>query len=724
MIHGRSTRVRVWLAALLLGMVAGAFAPLGVSPAAATSTAEQSAVNWATGQLQSNPGNSKWLGHCLGFDHAAYTAAGVNLPAEVSVSWGSGTYPDDIWGHFTGGTTGAGTTPPVGALVFYSATATGHDHTYSHVALSVGGGNTISTSDKYNGGLHYETIAQHMSVHPYNTYVGWWLPDGTGGTSTGSSLSDGSFVSYAGRVYRLAGGAPIYVSTWDHVGGPQPTTGLSDAQWSSLRQRPANGTFISGQPSGRVYIVAGGAPLYLSTFTGFGSPTVIEVDDAAIQNAGGGDPWQHLAARPANGTELSTKPDGRVYTVAGGAPIYTHTCTPSNDVNLCNAVVNVDEWDINNISNPIAHLSARPAEGTVLRGAQNGGIYTVAGGAPIWVSACQPSASINLCNGLVNVDQSAIDNPTDPRSHLNDFPAPGTFISGNPSGAVYRVIDHGSYFYVSSWAPYPGHGAPVQVSDGGINVCSHLNCNPFGDVNSVVGGNGTVTVTGWAMDPNTSDPVKIKVTAGEAKTTITANASRPDVDAVFHRGANFGFKATVPATAGAQILVCATGVNAGPGSDTLLKACVHTAVALPSTAATRPGRVRHLRLRRQGERLRITWKRAKGPVTRYVIEVGHSRKVITGSRHSVTFHGLRHRRYRLSIVAFNKSEKGPISKTRMIGQIVDLRHPSRGEVSGVTVARPVTVRSSSTREKVHSCIDPRHTRYRALSLLHWPLARF
>jgi len=65
---------------------------------------------------------------------------------------------------------GAGT-PPAGALVFYAAR--NGDRTFSHVTLSVGGGNTVSTSDAVDGAkIHYETISQHR----YANYLGWWLP--------------------------------------------------------------------------------------------------------------------------------------------------------------------------------------------------------------------------------------------------------------------------------------------------------------------------------------------------------------------------------------------------------------------------------------------------------------------------------------------------------------------------------------------------------------------
>jgi uncharacterized protein YraI len=129
-------------------------------------SAAQRAADWAEGYV----GQDSDSGLCLTFVFQAWSAAGVNLRNDVTVPIGNDTYPVDIWGHFSAGSTGGGSQPPVGALVFY-ANKQG-DRTLSHVAISVGGGRTVSTSDAVAGNVHYETIAQHN----YANYLGWWLP--------------------------------------------------------------------------------------------------------------------------------------------------------------------------------------------------------------------------------------------------------------------------------------------------------------------------------------------------------------------------------------------------------------------------------------------------------------------------------------------------------------------------------------------------------------------
>ena len=129
-------------------------------------TTAQRAANWAAAHVGQNYDS----GLCLTFVFQAWSAAGVNLRNHVTVPINGNTYPVDIWKHFNTGKVGSGSQPPVGALVFY-ANKQGN-RTLSHVAISVGGGRTVSTSDAVASKVHYETIAQHN----YAIYLGWWLP--------------------------------------------------------------------------------------------------------------------------------------------------------------------------------------------------------------------------------------------------------------------------------------------------------------------------------------------------------------------------------------------------------------------------------------------------------------------------------------------------------------------------------------------------------------------
>ncbi|HEY7816495.1 MAG TPA: CHAP domain-containing protein, partial [Nakamurella sp.] len=138
-----------------------------------------------------------------------------------------------------------------------------------------------------------------------------------------SPTANGNFVSYQGHVYRVAGGAPIYVSDWSPFGGSKPTTALTDAQWATLTAVPADGTLLTATGSGQVYRIAGGAPVYVSAWPSIGgaAPTVV-VDQAALDKAGAGAQFDHLRHQPRDGTLVTAGPKGQAFRFAGGAPLY------------------------------------------------------------------------------------------------------------------------------------------------------------------------------------------------------------------------------------------------------------------------------------------------------------------------------------------------------------------------------------------------------------------
>jgi len=146
-----------------------------------TTAAESEAMAWAKSMLGSplgTSGQTYWYG-CLAFAFDAYgKGASMNLRPWVSISIGTNTYPSEVWGHFTHGTTGAGSDPPPGALVFWDSTGGTVD---SHVAVSIGGGELVSTNVDQTSvagwnGIHLESMSQ-FAENSWNIYQGWWLPD-------------------------------------------------------------------------------------------------------------------------------------------------------------------------------------------------------------------------------------------------------------------------------------------------------------------------------------------------------------------------------------------------------------------------------------------------------------------------------------------------------------------------------------------------------------------
>ncbi|MEV7874831.1 hypothetical protein [Microbacterium sp. NPDC089188] len=94
---------------------------------------------------------------------------------------------------------------------------------------------------------------------------------------------------------------------------------------------------------------------------------------------------------------------------------------------------------------------------------------------------------------------------------------------------------------------------------------------PFGSADAIEAYPGGIRVRGWAIDPDTSDPIQVRVSLAGAVTTLTANADRPDVGAAYPgAGSRHGFDTRIPVTTGGSGQVCLTAVNTGSGSDVSL----------------------------------------------------------------------------------------------------------------------------------------------------------
>jgi GH25 family lysozyme M1 (1,4-beta-N-acetylmuramidase) len=93
---------------------------------------------------------------------------------------------------------------------------------------------------------------------------------------------------------------------------------------------------------------------------------------------------------------------------------------------------------------------------------------------------------------------------------------------------------------------------------------------PFGSLDVAVSGGGSVTVAGWAIDPDSTSPIQVHVYAGPVGTAVPADGTRLDVGAAYPGfGDTHGFAATVPANPGLQ-QVCAYGINVGGGVNRLI----------------------------------------------------------------------------------------------------------------------------------------------------------
>jgi hypothetical protein len=184
-----------------------------------------------------------------------------------------------------------------------------------------------TTSDPYVPSSDWPS---HQRLHQYSggqnvTYGGVtmnidgdYLDGATAGKGGGPLVPDGTFVQVAGSdaIYRIAGGAPLFVSSFDPFGGPQPIAVLTAQQFASLNHVPADRTFLM-TPDGTAYRVAGGSPILVGSWSLFGGvrPSVL-IDQWNIDNIS--DPLAHLYAKPADGTIVEGLPSHRFWGFSGG----------------------------------------------------------------------------------------------------------------------------------------------------------------------------------------------------------------------------------------------------------------------------------------------------------------------------------------------------------------------------------------------------------------------
>jgi D-alanyl-D-alanine carboxypeptidase len=96
--------------------------------------------------------------------------------------------------------------------------------------------------------------------------------------------------------------------------------------------------------------------------------------------------------------------------------------------------------------------------------------------------------------------------------------------------------------------------------------------DPFGYLDAVRPAPGGLTVSGWAIDPDSANPIQVHTYIdGQGAGATTAGGSRPDIGAAFPLyGPAHGYTATYPAGPGAHN-VCTFGINVAAGTNTLLE---------------------------------------------------------------------------------------------------------------------------------------------------------
>jgi uncharacterized protein YkwD len=140
-----------------------------------------------------------------------------------------------------------------------------------------------------------------------------------------------------------------------------------------------------------------------------------------------------------------------------------------------------------------------------------------------------------------------------------------------------------------AWGPSHGYQAPITLGPGAHTVCAYglnvgagsndlLGCrlvgvgaNPTGSLDLASGSSGRLTVSGWALDPQTAQPIQVAVYVdGRGVAIPDASSTRWDVAAAFPGwGSPHGYTATMNVGPGLHT-VCTYGLNVGAGGNALL----------------------------------------------------------------------------------------------------------------------------------------------------------
>lgn len=112
-----------------------------------------------------------------------------------------------------------------------------------------------------------------------------------------------------------------------------------------------------------------------------------------------------------------------------------------------------------------------------------------------------------------------------------------------------------------------GLGSDTSLGCGEVD---ELIGSPIGSLDVATGGLGIVNVAGWALDPETGDPIDVHVYVDGHGTATTAADERSDVgDAFPGYGSDHGFSLSLGAAPGSH-QVCAYGINVDVGANSLL----------------------------------------------------------------------------------------------------------------------------------------------------------
>ena len=265
------------------------------------------------------------------------------------------------------------------------------------------------------------------------------------------AMGDGGFVRLPdGRIFRIVGGAPLYVSSCSYS-GCTPIDAANDL--SGYATYPRDGAMAANHDNGATYRFVGGAAEWISRCTyGGGCSNVITVDAASLT------PGEHVRQFPADGSMMSNADDGGIYRFVDGAPEWLSHCDYGGG---CGSVVPLDAAGVGQLGSPpgdIERMRVVPRDGAIIHNVDDGGMYRIVGGSPQWISRCDYGGG---CAGAVDLDDGTFVKlgSLSGATHLRSLPSNGTYVRNHDNRRGYRFAG-GAPLMVGNCTAAPCRNAP------------------------------------------------------------------------------------------------------------------------------------------------------------------------------------------------------------------------------------------------------------------------
>ncbi|WP_407341722.1 hypothetical protein [Pengzhenrongella phosphoraccumulans] len=165
-----------------------------------------------------------------------------------------------------------------------------------------------------------------------------------------------------------------------------------------------------------------------------------------------------------------------------------------------------------------------------------------------------------------------------PTSQLVNMQAStGSGLESMRPGSVYAIPRSDYTLTTVSVGPT---SARVQVTPNALTPAATpppaANATPIANLDALTTTANTITFAGWALDPDTTNPIDVHIYIDGTVRAITADLSRPDVAAAFGHGDRHGFSTTIATTPGNHA-ICVYAINTPAGDNPMLRCTTVTA---------------------------------------------------------------------------------------------------------------------------------------------------